>query len=118
MKIKTPFLAFTAAVILLAMIAAVPAAAQKSQDVLKTGDYTAKVKALVCSGCGPLVKRTLEGMKEIGAVSVDSANKTVQFAVKKDATIKVANIQKALDDAAKAMGMGADYTLVDLKPAR
>ncbi len=118
MRIKSSFPAIASAFVLLAMIAAIPAAAQKSPDVLKAGEYTAKVKALVCGGCGPLVKKTMEGMKQISSVSVDSANKTVQFAVKKDATIKVTDLQKALDSAAKEMGMGADYTLLDLKPAK
>ncbi len=118
MKIKTPFLTVVTAFILLAMVTAIPIAAQKSPDVLKAGEYTAKVKAITCGGCGPLIKKTMEGMKEIGPVTVDSTNKTVQFAVKKDATIKLADLQKALDGAAKNMGMGADYTLLDLKPAK
>ena len=118
MKINAPLFAVVTAFVLLAMLSAIPAAAQKAPDVLKAGDYTAKVKALTCGGCGPLVKKTMEGMKAISSVNVDSATKTVQFAVKKDATIKLADLQKALDGAAKSMGMGADYTLLDLKPAK
>jgi hypothetical protein len=117
MKART-LLTVVTGFILLAMIAVAPIAAQKAPEVLKTGEYTAKVKAITCGGCGPLIKRTMEGMKEIGSVAVDSANKTVQFAVKKDATIKLADLQKALDAAAKNMGMGADYTLLDLKSAK
>jgi hypothetical protein len=118
MRIKSSILSLFSAVVLLAAIAAIPAAAQNAPEALKAGDYTATVKALVCGGCGPLVKQTMEGMKEIGSVTVDSAKKTVQFSVKKDATVKVTDLQKALDGAAKKMGMGADYTLIDLKPAR
>ncbi len=118
MKINRSSLFALVVFLTLAVIIAVPAAAQKAPEVLKSGEYTATVKALVCGGCGPLVKQTMEGIKEIGPVSVDSAKKTVQFAVKKDATVKVADLQKALDGAAKKMGMGADYTLLDLKPAR
>jgi hypothetical protein len=118
MKIRNTFLPLFSTFVLLALIAAIPAAAQKAPEVLKAGEYSASVKALVCGGCGPLVKQTMEGMKDIGSVSVDSAKKTVQFSVKKDATVKVADLQKALDGAAKKMGMGADYTLLDLKPAR
>lgn len=118
MKINAPFFAVVTAFVLLAMLAAIPAAAQKGPEVLKAGEYTAKVKAITCGGCGPLIKQTMEKMKEISSVNVDSTSKTVQFAVKKDATIKLADLQKALNGAAKGMGMGADYTLLDLKPAK
>lgn len=115
MKTKTPFLTAAVTLILAVLIGIVPAVAQKPLDVLKTGDYSAGLKALTCGGCGPLVKKTMEGMKEIASVSVDNAKKTVVFSVKKDTTLKVADLQKALDAAAKNMGMGADYTLLDLK---
>jgi len=118
MRIRSSLLPLVASLVLVAVIAAIPASAQKAPDVLKPGEYTASVKAIVCGGCASLIKQTMQGMKSIDAVSVDSAKKTVQFAVKKDATVKVADLQKALDAAAKNMGMGADYTLVDLKPAR
>ncbi len=118
MKIRTSFLPLLAAFVLVSMIAALPAAAQKAPDVLKSGEYTATVKAMVCGGCASLVKQTMRENKNIDAVSVDSAKNTVQFSVKKDATVKVADLQKALDAAAKNMGMGADYTLMDLKSAK
>ncbi len=118
MKIKTSMASLLAAFVVIALIAAIPAAAQKAPEVLKPGEYTATVKAMVCGGCASLIKQTMQGMKSIESVSVDSAKKTVQFAVKKDASVKVADLQKALDAAAKNMGMGADYTLQDLKPAR
>jgi len=118
MKTKTSFLILVTAFILLGMIAVAPIAAQKAPQILKTGEYTANVKAITCGGCGPLIKKTMEGMKEIDSVSVDSDKKTVQFAVKKGATINRAQLQKALDAAAQKMGMGADYTLLDLKPVK
>jgi hypothetical protein len=117
MKTRT-LLTVVTGFVLLAMIAVAPIAAQNAPEVLKTGEYTAKVKAITCGGCGPLIKKTMEGMKEIATVSVDSTSKTVQFAVKKDASVKLADLQKALDAAAKNMGMGADYTLLDLKAAK
>ena len=116
MNKKNVIVTFAATILVLA-IAVAPIAAQ-TQDVLKPGEYTAKVKALVCAGCGPLIVKTMKAMKEIDSVSVDSANKTVKFAVKKDATLKAADLQKALKGAADAMGMGADYTLSDLKATR
>ncbi len=57
-------------------------------------------------------------MKQLDAVSVDSAKKTVQFSVKKNTTVKLADIQKILNGAATKMGMGADYTLSSVKPTK
>jgi hypothetical protein len=88
----------------------------QSKDVLKTGRYAAKVKAIVCDACGPLIQKTLASFKELESIAVDQKTSTVQFTVKKDASVKVADLQKALDAAAKQMGMGADYTLSDIKP--
>jgi hypothetical protein len=115
MNTRTAVLVAAATLVLLAAISAAPIGAQQSRDVLTAGTYTAKVKAIVCSGCGPLIKQTLEKMKEIDSVSVDSGKKTVQFAVKKNNTVKLSDLQKALKVAADRMGMGADYTLLDLK---
>jgi len=117
MKTKTALFASIATLILLAMISA-PILAQQSQDILKPGEYTAKVKAIVCGGCGPLIKKTMLAMKEIDSVTVDSEKMTVQFVVKKDTTLKMADLQKALNAAADQMKMGADYTLSDLKATK
>jgi hypothetical protein len=84
-------------------------------DTLAPGTYVAKVKAIVCEGCGPLIQKTLQNFKELEAVTVDQKNKTVQFSVKKGGTATVSTLQKALDAAAKSMGMGANYSLLDLK---
>jgi hypothetical protein len=88
---------------------------EHSKDMLMPGTYVAKVKAIVCDGCGPLIQKTLQNFKELEAVAVDQKNKTVQFSVKKGSMATVSTLQKALDAAAKSMGMGADYTLLDLK---
>lgn len=98
-----------------AVLAFTVGAVAAAEDVLAAGAYTAKVKALTCAGCGPLVKKTLEGMKEIESATVDSKASTVQFVVKKDNTVKVADVQAALKVSADKMGMGADYTLSDIK---
>jgi copper chaperone CopZ len=92
------------------------ASAEQSKDMLMPGTYTAKVKAVICGGCGPLIQKTLQGFKQVEAVTVDQKASTVQFTVKKDTMTTVAELQKALDAAAKRMGMGADYTLSDVKP--
>jgi hypothetical protein len=118
MRTTTSILAATAAFIVLATVAVACGAAQQAPEVLKTGAYTAKVKAITCGGCGPLIVRTMEAMKEIDTVSVDSQNKTVRFAVKEGAALDRAEMQKALDAAAKKMGMGANYTFLDLKPVK
>jgi|WetSurMetagenome_2_1015567.scaffolds.fasta_scaffold737730_1 hypothetical protein len=86
-----------------------------AEDVLKPGQYTAKVKAIVCDGCGPLIQKTLQGFKELDAIAIDQKTSILQFTVKKDSTVKFAEIQKALNTAAAKMEMGADYTLSDLK---
>jgi hypothetical protein len=88
----------------------------QSKNMLMPGTYTAKVKAIVCEGCGPMIQKTLQSFKELDAVTVDQKSSTVQFSVKKDSIATMGNLQKALDSAAKRMGMGADYTLSDVKP--
>ena len=88
----------------------------QSKDMLMPGTYTAKVKAIVCEGCGPLIQKTLQNFKELEAVTVDQKSRTVQFSVKKDSMTTRSELQKALDTAAKRMGMGADYTLLNVTP--
>jgi hypothetical protein len=87
----------------------------QSKDMLMPGVYTAKVKAIVCGACGPLIQTTLQNFKELDSVSVDQKSSSVQFSVKKGSMTTVGDLQKALDSAAKHMGMGADYTLSDVK---
>ena len=88
----------------------------QSKDMLMSGTYTAKVKAIVCGECGPQIQKTLQNFKELDAVTVDRKSSTVQFSVKKNSMTSLLVLQKALDTAAKRMGMGADYTLSDIKP--
>ena len=92
-----------------------PGDSRQTEDMLMPGAYTAKVKAIICEGCAPLIQKTLQGFKELDAVTVDQKASTVQFSVKKDAMTSVSALQKALNAAAKRMGMGADYTLSDVK---
>lgn len=118
MRLEIGILTTFVALGLLTAAFAAPAVVRQNPDVLTAGTYTANVKALVCGGCGPLIKETLMSMKQLDAVSVDSAKKTVQFSVKKNTTVKLADIQKILNGAATKMGMGADYTLSSVKPTK
>jgi len=102
----------------LAVSAMIGLAAGQSPDVLTAGKYTAKVKAITCGGCGPLIKKTMLAMKEIDSAVIDSDKKTVEFVVKKNSSVKLSDLQKALKAAADIMGMGADYTLSDLKETK
>ncbi len=102
------------ALAILAVLVALDAAAQ-SQDILAAGKYTAKVKSIVCEECGPLIKETMEKTKSIDSIFVDSKASTVRFQVKKDKAVKLPDLQNALKSAAAEMGMGADYTLSDVK---
>jgi copper chaperone CopZ len=84
-------------------------------SVLKEGTYTAKVKALACSACPPEVQKALGSVKGVRSVSVDAEKKTVQFTVDKGTTVSEAEIQRVLKAASEQMGMGADYSLLDIK---
>lgn len=84
---------------------------------LTGGDYSAQVKGIVCGGCGAVIQETMEKINGIEKVSVDQDKKIVQFHVKKDAKLKLAAVQKALQASADKMGMGADYQLRNLKRA-
>ena len=82
---------------------------------LKAGSYTAKVVALPCDACAPEVKKTLSGIEGVGSVSVDTKTRTVTFTIEKGANVTEAALQKALKAASDKMGMGADYTLHEIK---
>lgn len=90
-------------------------AKKEAHAVLSEGEYTAKVKALVCSGCGPMVESALKGMEGVESAAVDSGASTVKFSVKKGAKIRKDDLQKTLDAEAAKMGMGANFNLFDLK---
>jgi copper chaperone CopZ len=82
---------------------------------LGSGAYQGTVKAIVCDGCGEFIQKTLSGYEGIESVVVDQKAKLVTFRVKDGAKVKVEELQKALKGSADKMGMGADYTLLDLK---
>ena len=87
----------------------------KPEEVLAAGEYSAQVKGIVCSGCGQIIQQTLEKMKGIDKVSVNQDEKTVKFQVRQGQKLKLLDVQRALQDAAGHMGMGADYELRNLK---
>jgi hypothetical protein len=83
--------------------------------VLAPGNYTAKAKALVCEGCGPIIEQTLNQQRGIKKATFDPKTKTVSFQIKKGAVVKVSDLQKTLKAKSDEMGMGADYTLTEIK---
>lgn len=95
-----------------------PASHGKILRFLGAGTYTATVKALVCEACGPKVVETLSSVPGIADVSVDQAKSQLTFAVKKGSKINVASLQKKLKAVSDQMGMGADYSLRDIRPTR
>jgi hypothetical protein len=105
---------YTAFLALFALIC-VPIAVCQSGELLNAGMYSANVKAITCDGCGPLIKETMENTKKIDSVVVDRKASTVRFRVIKDKTVRMADLQSALKAAAAKMGMGADYTLSEVK---
>ena len=107
---------FRVLIVCCAVLGVVATSVRAADDVLNAGAYTAKVKAMTCGGCPPLVKKTMEGLKGIESAAVDRQSSSVEFTVKKDNTVKVADLQTALKAASDKMGMGADYTLSDIKP--
>lgn len=110
----------TSLVLMLVLIAGALATASLAGEdshgvALKEGSYIAKVTALPCDACAPEVKKTLSGIEGVGSVSVDTRSRTVTFAIEKGANVTEAALQKALKAASDKMGMGADYTLHELK---
>ena len=112
MKMRTKFVRSLPAVLALSALICVPIAVSQSQDMLTEGKYTAKVKAITCDGCGPLIKETMENTKQIDSVSVDRKASTVQFRVIKGKPVKMSDLQSALKAASGKMGMGADRAKV------
>ncbi len=104
----------TACLVLSALIC-VPFAASQTREFLTAGIYSANVKAITCDGCGPLIRETMENTKQIDSVVVDRKASTVRFRVMKDKAVKMVDLQSALKAAAAKMGMGADYTLSEVK---
>ena len=102
-------------VLLVASATATLADEDSRSAALKEGSYTAKVTALTCDACAPEVKKTLSGIEGVGSVSVDTKTRTVTFTIEKGANVTEAALQKALKAASDKMGMGADYTLHEIK---
>ncbi len=115
MNVKRALLGVVVGLALVSTLGAASGLAAADDQVLNAGTYIASVKAIVCRGCGSLIKKTLEGMKQIESASVNQDAKTVEFVVKKDNSVKVSDLQAALKTAADKMGMGADYTLSNVK---
>lgn len=90
----------------------------KGPDVLREGAYSAKVKALVCMGCGPFVEEALGGVPGIESAAVDQKKSEVVFRVKKGSQVPMADIKKALKASQERMGMGADFTLSELRSVK
>lgn len=84
-------------------------------DLLSPGRYSGTIKSFVCGGCAEWVQTKLSAVKVLEDVTADQKTRGVQFTVKKEAKVKQSDIQKVLDAAAKEMGMGADFTLTELK---
>lgn len=103
-------------VLAMGMAGAVFAEAPKKSQVLKEGHYTAKLKPFVCSGCPAFVEKAMAEINGIDSVAVEGA--TVHFTVKKGAAVNLADLQKNLKTYADKMGMGADYSLSDIKPGK
>lgn len=82
---------------------------------LSPGYYTAKVGAITCGGCGPLIEKTMLQVPGVGAAQVDAKAGTVLFAVLVDKEVQVSDLQDALKASASQMGMGADYQLIGIK---
>lgn len=86
--------------------------------VLSSGYYDAKVEAIVCGGCKKLIEETMRSVEGVGAAQVNEKNGTVRFAVMTGKTVQLSKLQLALRTAADKMGMGADFSLIDLRPVK
>ena len=92
-------------------------AAPADDLVLQAGKYTARVTAIPCEGCPPVIEQTMLAQPGIASAKADQKTSTLVFTVKPDARVNVLAVQKALKIASDQMGMGADYSLKDIKKA-
>lgn len=98
------------------LLMAAPKTVKKAgEEMLSPGRYTGTIKAFVCGGCAEWIQTKLSAVKTLEVVTADQKTRVVQFTVKKEAKVKRTDIQKVLDSAADEMGMGADFTLTELK---
>lgn len=95
--------------------AAAAAVPKTKAQILKTGEYSATAKALICSTCAGEIENTLKAFPGLEAVMVAPEGGAVRFKVKKGAAVKLDEVQAALRAGSDKMGMGADYTLRDVK---
>lgn len=85
--------------------------------MLTSGRYTAKAKALVCGACAKKITDTARAFPGIKNVTVDEKSSTLNFTVDPDAHVDAAKLQAALKASSDEMGMGADYTLLNIRKA-
>lgn len=91
------------------------AAPKTKAQLLKTGEYSATAKALVCSACAGEIEKALKAFPGMEGVMVASESGIAHFKVKKGSTVQLEALQRALKASSEKMGMGADYTLRDVK---
>lgn len=91
---------------------------EPSAKLLGPGDYSAKVKAIVCSGCGSFIEKTMRQVPGVTTAKADNDAATVQFSVAKGQKVSLPNLQESLRASADQMGMGADYELYEIKPLK
>lgn len=100
-----------------ALVMAAPKA-DKTASTLASGTYTANVKSIPCEGCISLIEETLKSNPALEKIQVNAEKKTLTFQVKKNVVAKMPDIQKELNAAAEQMGMGADFTLENIRAAK
>ena len=90
-------------------------AAPEGDLVLQAGTYTAQVAAIPCEGCPPVIEQTMLAQPGIATAKADQKTSSLTFTIKPDAQVNAADLQKALKAASDQMGMGADYSLKNIK---
>ena len=91
------------------------ASSRDAVTTLKGGRYSAKVAAIPCGGCPPLIQKTMLQQEGIEMASADQKTSILTFQVKEGSAVKLVELQVALKAASDQMGMGADYGLQDVK---
>ncbi len=112
---KALFVALLAVVAAGASFAKSPAGLAPDGKTLGPGKYTATVKAIVCSDCVTEIVKTMKAVSGIVSVEIDPASSRLSFIVERGHKISLAWLQKKLAAAARQVGMGADYSLRDVK---
>jgi hypothetical protein len=89
--------------------------ADPAVKTLTTGYYEALVKAIPCDCCKDHLEETIRNTDGIGAAQYNDAEGTVRFTVMKGKTLSLPQLTESLQQAQEQMGMGADYTLSEIK---